>query len=417
MYGRMGGFDSGLRMGQAIGGIATGVRDSGLRDKALQRIQSGEDYNAVVQEVMQQSPQVAQELLNLRQQNMQAQADEQGIQRTGQLIQIGDMQLERSKLEQSSLPLFMAAMSNDEAEQNAFLSRAAEPFAESNPEVANTIKEIGKQPPEVRMQAITGVIKTLQQVGIYDDPNQLKKAESLTAEMKNFNQWKQLNPEATEQEKQSMFSKLVDPYSRAAATGQAKIETEQGMVPVKAETKTAETRAKTQEDRNQALLQAGIDAADATGTVIDSLNLLNSVETGGFNSAAMAAKRLFGVESADEAELSANLGRAVLSQLKPIFGAAFTAAEGERLERIEASFGKSTAGNKRLLNDLLTINERAAKRALKIAQQNGDDLSVEIIEPVLQQIDEFKKGGKKQEQDPFLPGQQQSGQYKIIEVR
>ena len=269
------------------------------------------------------------------------------------------------------------------------------------------------------MQAITGIIKTLRQAGVYpDDPSRL--AGQGTALGQNLSLYDQAIA-VGDTERAELIKRNIDPYQRGIASGQAKIETEEGLTPVKAGAKTAETRAATQEQRNQALLQAGIDAADATGTVIDSLNLLETVNTGGFNAAANAAKRLFGVESADEAELSANLGRAVLSQLKPIFGAAFTATEGDRLERIEASFGKSTEGNKRLLNDLLTINERAAKRALKIAEQNGDELSIEIIEPVLQQIAEYKKGGKKDDKQPFLPSatgdQTQPTQFKIIEVR
>lgn len=183
MYGRGGGFDSGLRMGQAIGGIFTGVRDSGLREQALQRIQQGEDYNSVVQEVMQQSPQVAQELLNLRQQNMQAQAGQQNMQRTDQLIKIGDMELSKAKLQQSAMPLFGAAMVTDDKAQKRLLEEAAAPFRESNPEVASTIVEIGNQPPEVRMQAITGIIKTLRQAGVYpDDPNQLTQTQQDTVQ-------------------------------------------------------------------------------------------------------------------------------------------------------------------------------------------------------------------------------------------
>jgi hypothetical protein len=253
MYGRMGGFDSGLRMGQAIGGVVSGVRDSGLRDKALQRIQAGEDYNAVVQEVMQQSPQVAQELLNLRQQNMKAQSDQQGMQRTEQLIQIGDMQLERSKLEQSAIPLFGAAMVTDDAAQQRLLEEAATPFAKSNPEVSSTIRDIGKQPPEVRMQAITGIIKTLRQAGVYpDDPSQLAgQGTALGQNLALLDQARQ----SGDKEREQLILRNMDPEARAVAQGGAKVSTEQMLNPVIAEREAAKVSAKEQTATGSAELQ------------------------------------------------------------------------------------------------------------------------------------------------------------------
>jgi hypothetical protein len=43
--------------------------------------------------------------------------------------------------------------------------------------------------------------------------------------------------------------------------------------------------------------------------------------------ASLAAKKFFGVESADEGELSYLLGKAVLTKLRATFGAAFTVGE------------------------------------------------------------------------------------------
>jgi hypothetical protein len=61
-----------------------------------------------------------------------------------------------------------------------------------------------------------------------------------------------------------------------------------------------------------------------------------------------------------------------LSQLKATFGAAFTAQEGERLERLSAGFGKSPAANRRILEQSLSIAERAANRGIKAAEALGD---------------------------------------------
>jgi hypothetical protein len=142
--------------------------------------------------------------------------------------------------------------------------------------------------------------------------------------------------------------------------------------------------------RQQGFVDSGVDAADSLGNAYKVKELLDSVETGGFDNAALMAKRLFGVESADEAQLSANLGKAILSQLKPIFGAAFTAAEGDRLEKIEANFGKSTEGNKRLISEVIKTTEKAARRGVRAAEAQGDKFAADEIRAAL---DALKSGG------------------------
>ena len=118
---------------------------------------------------------------------------------------------------------------------------------------------------------------------------------------------------------------------------------------------------------------------------------MKTVKTGGFDNVSLKAKQLFGIEGGDEAELSANLGKNVLAQLKPIFGAAFTAKEGERLEVIEAGFGKSTAGNIRLLENALTIVDRAARRGIAAAEDQGDEFTANEIRDVLASMQSVKE--------------------------
>ena len=80
------------------------------------------------------------------------------------------------------------------------------------------------------------------------------------------------------------------------------------------------------------------------------LELLDIVETGGtFNEVKLFAKQKLGIESANEGELNNSLSQAFLQQLKPIFGAQFTAAEGKLLKDIEANYGKSNATNRKLV--------------------------------------------------------------------
>lgn len=146
---------------------------------------------------------------------------------------------------------------------------------------------------------------------------------------------------------------------------------------------TARARGTAEEGRAQNIITEGLAAADSTAVLRRSLELLDRVGTGGFNRVSLAAKKLFGIEGADEGELSANLGKAVLSQLRSTFGAAFTEREGARLEAIEAGFGSSVPTNRRLLNNALTIAERSAQRAIRRAEQRGDYETADEIEAAL----------------------------------
>ena len=142
-------------------------------------------------------------------------------------------------------------------------------------------------------------------------------------------------------------------------------------------------------ERAQAIITAGVDALPQFRTLTTAIGLLGDVKTGGFEAAATRARSLFGVESGDEGELSNLLATSVLQQLRPIFGAAFTAAEGERLERISASIGRSTETNMRLLGEALQIARTAAEKALDRAQEAGDFSTVREIETALRELDQF----------------------------
>jgi hypothetical protein len=145
-------------------------------------------------------------------------------------------------------------------------------------------------------------------------------------------------------------------------------------------------------EREQSIINAGIDAASALPTVIDAIGLLEEIKTGGFAGASIRAKSLFGIESGDEGELSNLLSVNVLERLKPIFGAAFTAAEGERLERISASPGRSTDTNIRLLRRELKVTRTALENALDRALDVGDTTTATQIENGLSLLNQFEGG-------------------------
>lgn len=144
------------------------------------------------------------------------------------------------------------------------------------------------------------------------------------------------------------------------------------------------TRAEGEERRSITLIERGTLAAESSAVLRRGLELLEKVETGGIDAVSLAAKKLFGVEGADEGELSRSLGKAILAQLRETFGAQFTEREGSRLERLEASFGKSVANNKRILQQTLKIVERTARRAIKSAERRGDTETANDIQGLLE---------------------------------
>lgn len=131
--------------------------------------------------------------------------------------------------------------------------------------------------------------------------------------------------------------------------------------------------------RYSSFINEGLSAADSMPIVNRALELLDTVKTGGIDAARLAATNLLGVTGANEAELSNNLGKAVLSQLRSTFGAQFTEREGARLQALEAGFGKSTEGNKRILGQVKKIVERSARRGLDAAERTGDKFSADEI--------------------------------------
>ena len=159
------------------------------------------------------------------------------------------------------------------------------------------------------------------------------------------------------------------------------------------------------------LINRGIAAAESTSTVRRALTLLDQVETGGWESISLTARQRLGLADADESELSASLGKSVLSQLRETFGSAFTENEGLRLERIEANIGNSTAGNKRLLKQALRIAERTAKRARKKALDRGQDDVVADIDELLAFSLDFNEE-EKQEPKSSTP----KGQIKLLGI-
>lgn len=165
--------------------------------------------------------------------------------------------------------------------------------------------------------------------------------------------------------------------ARSKGTYSVKQEYEPGLEREKAAGKEI---GKSEEERQTDIIDKGLVAAESIPNINRGIQLLDQVKTGGIDSVALSAKRFFGVEGANEGELSYRLSKAVLSQLKSTFGAQFTAAEGDKLDRIEAGFGKSPAVNRRLLQQAFLMAKQKANRAKIAAKRRNDDATVEEID-------------------------------------
>lgn len=126
-------------------------------------------------------------------------------------------------------------------------------------------------------------------------------------------------------------------------------------------------------ERAEANINDGITSAATIPMLVRNLELLKDIQTGGPAALKIRAKQILGTETGTEAELSNALKTNVLKQLKPTFGAAFTAQEGALLADIEAGFGKSTAGNIALMNRALIIMRDRVERGKRHAKTAGDN--------------------------------------------
>lgn len=155
--------------------------------------------------------------------------------------------------------------------------------------------------------------------------------------------------------------------------------TEQQKSDIKITEAEKKAMAKANIARKQGFIDSGIEAANGAANLNRALTLLDGVDTGGFDNLALKVKQTFGIEGADEGELSSLMGKAVLAQLKPIFGAAFTASEGESLARLEAQFGRNPKTNKKLIENALKIINRSARRGIAAAEDQGDGFTADEI--------------------------------------
>lgn len=229
IYNQGRGLESGLRAGAAIGGMIKNTMSENAVQKAASRIQAGENQQAVISELMSQSPQAAQQLMNLLggQQNLDAGAQE---------VEALKTKVGMQSLQQAALPIFGALQVDDDNARGKLLNEAAMVFEKQSPETASIIKQIGGLQGRQKFDAVAGLVKSLRSAGVFpDDPSQLQQSTALGQNLSLYDQ----AVASGDMERAELIKRNIDPYSRSFSggmgAGEARLATEQGLNPVLAQ--------------------------------------------------------------------------------------------------------------------------------------------------------------------------------------
>lgn len=183
--------------------------------------------------------------------------------------------------------------------------------------------------------------------------------------------------------------KVYDPSGNLVSGGEARkvvkdakeygIKLKKELKKLEIEAAKAKERVKGSAAREAADIDAGIEAAMTLPVLVKANKLLDIVETGKPEAAVHWFEKQFGAEGADATMLENLLGQQILKQLKPIFGAQFTAAEGQWLKDIEAGFGRSTEANRALIRQGMELVKERARIGLDAAESAGDSRAAKNI--------------------------------------
>lgn len=279
--------------------------------------------------------------------------------------------------------------------------------------VNQSAKALLNLPAQQRQQAYQQLKPRLNQLGVDTSPfdgvqftdealnNAIASTQGVISDPKGFERdLKTRTLDVRERELEQRGELLREQPRRKGEEEKFKLEAQRGLkAEVEEEVAAGKARGKKAEERGQEIITKGLAAADSTATIRRGMQLLEGIETGGVDRVRLGAKQLFGVESADEGELSNLLGKAVMAQLRETFGAAFTAKEGESLRAIDANIGKSPAANRRVLRNALRIAERAAQRGIDRAVEAKDFRTAGEIQGALDFVLEELEGAEQPADD------------------
>lgn len=222
IYSQGRGLESGLRSGAAIGGMVKNVMSTNAVQDAAKRIQSGEDQQAVISQLMAQSPQAAQQLMDLLggQQNVDAGAAE---------VESLKRKVGMQTLQQAALPLFGALQTDDTKARGSLINEAASFFEKQSPETAAIIKQIGGLEGRQQFDTIASLVKTLQKSGVFpEDPSQMQQSTALGQNLSLYDQ----AMASGDTERAEMIKRNIDPSARAFAQNDARVNMEQSLNPI-----------------------------------------------------------------------------------------------------------------------------------------------------------------------------------------
>lgn len=184
------GLQSGLRAGAEIGGAIRGNMDNTAVQNAAARIQAGENQQAVISELMAQSPQAAQQLMDLL-------GGQQKVDTGATEIEALKQKVGEQAMQSAALPLFGALQVDDDKSRVALLNEAASVFEKQSPETAAIIRQIGGLEGKQQFDAVAGIVKSLRSAGVFpDDPSQLQ---STPAAVQEFKYYQGLSPDEQKQ--------------------------------------------------------------------------------------------------------------------------------------------------------------------------------------------------------------------------
>lgn len=303
----------------------------------------------------------------------------------GVLPQVGQELVEAGIINQQELPgLLQRAQTDPESFRQGledFESQLMFALSEApaQPTFGAPVAGVGAEGPEFRRFAPTGESQAVED---FAPPS----GGSLAGTAERF--FNSLTEDLTPQQQSLAREIQLGLQARAGSSAQERIAVDPGLGGSVADQAAREaqrtTGAKAEETRLQGIISQGQEVADGLPVLRRSLELLDVVSTGGkLREAQLSFAKSLGVETADQGEISANLGKAVLSQLRETFGAQFTEAEGQRLVAIEAGFGKNNDTNRRLLGQAIKIIEAKSNRAIKLARDRGDEATAQIIEDAM----------------------------------
>jgi hypothetical protein len=258
----------------------------------------------------------------------------------------------------ASVPI---ALSMSYQEATPFWENKKKEYA-NNPNALAQIDNIINASPKERAGIYGGMLQMGQDLGVLQKP----KGSAIDKPFQKGEKGLVFNPNTGEASIDPVYAENLQQLNKIT------LEQKKAEKALDVETAKAKARAGKQVEQEATRIQNGLDASQSLSTLKRADKLLDLVSTGKPQQALLWGKKMLGMESANEAELENILGKRVLEQLKPIFGAQFTVTEGQWLKSMEADFGKSTEGNRALIRQGQDLIKQRIEMGKEAAQSAGD---------------------------------------------